>query len=76
MTRKTYLGPIVDVSFDGEVCQHSANCVNGMPSVFNTHQRPWIAVGSVDTPALAQRLREVVATCPSGALRMVEHPDP
>lgn len=36
VTRKLYTGPIVDVSFDLEVCQHSANCVRGMPEVFDT----------------------------------------
>jgi uncharacterized Fe-S cluster protein YjdI len=73
MTRKTYRGPIIDVSFDGDVCQHSANCVNGMPSVFDVSRRPWIDPGVADDEASAQHLREVVGRCPSGALHIEEH---
>jgi uncharacterized Fe-S cluster protein YjdI len=75
MERKTYRGPIVDVSDDREVCMHSAVCLNGMPSVFNTEVRPWVDPGAADTEELAAKLREVVAACPSGALRIVEHPE-
>lgn len=73
MTRKTYTGPLVDVSFDGEVCEHAAECVRGMPSVFNTAKRPWVDPGVADTEDLANHLREVVGRCPSGALRIHEH---
>lgn len=73
MTRKTYTGPLVDVSFDGEVCQHSANCVNGMPAVFDTASRPWINPGHAADDSTARLLREVVGRCPSGALRIEEH---
>lgn len=75
MTRKTYHGPLVDVSFDGEVCQHAAECVRGMPEVFNTSARPWINPEVARTADLADKLREVVGRCPSGALAMVEHPE-
>ena len=74
MTRKTYTGPLVDVSFDGDVCQHSGNCVNGMPSVFDVSSRPWIDPGRAGDPAAAHQLRKVVGRCPSGALRIEEHP--
>jgi uncharacterized Fe-S cluster protein YjdI len=73
MTRKLYTGPLVNVSFDLEICQHSGNCVRGMPSVFDTSKRPWIDPENADTPELAQHLRETIWTCPSGALRVVEH---
>ncbi|MDQ7993911.1 MAG: (4Fe-4S)-binding protein [Propionicimonas sp.] len=73
MTRKHYLGPIVDVSFDGAVCAHAAECVRGMPAVFDTGRRPWIDPGVATTPELAERLRTVVGRCPSGALRIEEH---
>ncbi|MGA2930130.1 MAG: (4Fe-4S)-binding protein [Solirubrobacteraceae bacterium] len=32
----------VDVSFDPEVCIHSANCVRGQPAVFDASRKPWI----------------------------------
>lgn len=73
MTRKTYTGPIVDVSYDLEICQHSANCVRGMPTVFDTGRRPWIDPTAASDEALADGLRRVIGTCPSGALRIEEH---
>lgn len=73
MARKTYVGPIVDVTFDGELCQHSGNCVNGMPAVFDLSRRPWIDPGAADDQESADRLRAVVGRCPSGALQIVEH---
>lgn len=73
MTRKTYTGPIVNVSYDADVCEHAAECVRGMPAVFNTARRPWIDPGVANTEDLAQHLRDTVAHCPSGALRIHEH---
>jgi uncharacterized Fe-S cluster protein YjdI len=73
MTRKTYTGPIVDVSFDGHLCRHAAECVRGMPAVFDSSARPWINPEAASDEAAAQLLREVVARCPSGALEIVEH---
>lgn len=45
MARKTYTGPLVNVTFDGALCEHAAECVRGMPEVFNTSARPWINPG-------------------------------
>ena len=73
MTRKIYTGPILDVSFDGSICEHAAECVRGMPSVFNTSNRPWINPQVAQTEALAEQLRGVIARCPSGALQVEEH---
>lgn len=72
MTRKRYFGPLVDVTFDGAICQHAAECVRGMPSVFDTAKRPWIDPGKADTAERADLLREVVGRCPSGALQLEE----
>jgi uncharacterized Fe-S cluster protein YjdI len=65
-TRKTYTGRRVDVSFDPPVCRHAAECVNGLPEVFDTARRPWIQPDGAE----AERVVEVVARCPSGALRI------
>lgn len=73
MTRKTFTGPIVDVSFDGELCRHAAECVNGMPEVFDVSRRPWIDPGQAADADRAAHLREVVGRCPSGALHIEEH---
>ncbi len=66
MARKTYTGDKVDVSFDAAVCEHAAECVRGLPAVFDTQRRPWI----LPDGAPAERVVEVVGRCPSGALRI------
>ena len=73
MVRKLYPGPIVDVSFDLEICQHAAECVRGMPEIYNTKRRPWINMRRVDTAEKADEFREVTLRCPSGALQLHEH---
>lgn len=73
MTRKLYTGPIVNVSFDGDICEHAAECVRGMPSVFDTAKRPWINPEAASSDELADTLRDVIRRCPSGALRIEEH---
>ena len=72
MTRKTYAGPIIDISFDGDVCRHAAECVRGMPEVFDVSKRPWIDPTQAHTRDSAQTLRHVVGRCPSGALDIIE----
>lgn len=64
-TRKAYIGEHSEISFDGAVCEHAGECVKGAPSVFDTKARPWINPDG-DTP---EHAAEVVARCPSGALR-------
>lgn len=70
MPRKTYTGEQVDVSFDPELCRHAAECVRGLPAVFDTSARPWIQPDG----APAADVVEVVARCPSGALRIERAP--
>ncbi len=65
-TRKPYRGRDVVVSFDPAVCRHAAECVRGLPEVFDTAKRPWIQPDNAD----AARVIEVVGRCPSGALRI------
>ncbi len=66
MSRKTFTGGGVAVSFDPDVCEHSGNCVNGLASVFDAAKRPWINPdGASPAEVIAQ-----VARCPSGALRI------
>ncbi|MFN3600984.1 MAG: (4Fe-4S)-binding protein [Dietzia sp.] len=72
MTRKTYTGRYLNVSFDGELCRHAAECVRGMPDVFDPSRRPWIDPGQAATEEDAERLRRVIGRCPSGALEAHE----
>jgi uncharacterized Fe-S cluster protein YjdI len=76
--RKEYYGHDITVSFDLDVCTHSANCLRGDPAVFELGRRPWILPDAGD----AEHVAEVINTCPSGALRykftdeyLTAHPD-
>ena len=64
-TRKLYRGGGVDVSFDPRRCRHAAECVRGLPAVFDTSRRPWI----LPDGAAPDDVVRVVARCPTGALR-------
>jgi CDGSH-type Zn-finger protein/uncharacterized Fe-S cluster protein YjdI len=63
-TVKRYTSEAVDVTFDGARCIHAAECVRGLPAVFDTQKWPWID----PTQAGADAIVEVVLRCPSGAL--------
>jgi uncharacterized Fe-S cluster protein YjdI len=69
VSRKTYAGADVDVSFDGDVCIHAAECVKGLPAVFDTKKRPWITPDEAPAADVVAQ----VGRCPSGALR-IERP--
>jgi uncharacterized Fe-S cluster protein YjdI len=64
-TRKRYTGKAVDVSFDPARCRHAAECVRGLPAVFDTDRRPWILPDGGE----ASDVVRVVARSPTGALR-------
>jgi len=74
MAAKDYQSGDVVVSFDGDVCIHSEECVRGLPKVFDTAKKPWIQPGN----AAPEDVRAAVARCPSGALqfRRVTNPTP
>lgn len=63
--RRRYDGRDVVVTFDGARCLHAAECVRGLPDVFDTGRRPWV----LPDAAPAERVAEVVRRCPTGALR-------
>ncbi|GAB2870109.1 (4Fe-4S)-binding protein [Streptomyces mayteni] len=63
--RKAYQARSITVTFEAGRCRHAAECVKGLPEVFDTAKRPWIQPDN----ATAERVAEVVRRCPSGALR-------
>ncbi|GGM81286.1 (4Fe-4S)-binding protein [Dactylosporangium sucinum] len=63
--KKAYEGQSITVTFEARRCLHAAECVRGLPEVFDTGQRPWIRPDGAE----AERLAEVVRRCPSGALQ-------
>jgi uncharacterized Fe-S cluster protein YjdI/CDGSH-type Zn-finger protein len=69
---RAYTAPRVRVFYDRGRCVHFAECVRGLPQVFDIQKRPWIQPEN----ASAEQVAEVVRRCPSGALhyRLEEGP--
>lgn len=59
-----YDGETIRVTFDARRCIHAAECVRGLPSVFDTARKPWVDPNG----APANEIAEAVLGCPSGAL--------
>ncbi|HXB16704.1 MAG TPA: (4Fe-4S)-binding protein [Solirubrobacteraceae bacterium] len=64
MPVKRYEAQEIVVTYDTARCLHAAECVRGMPAVFDTAKRPWVTPDAGDPAALAG----VIARCPTGAL--------
>jgi uncharacterized Fe-S cluster protein YjdI/CDGSH-type Zn-finger protein len=61
---KRYTAPAITVTFDPARCLHAAECLRGLPAVFDVKRRPWITPDA----AAPEDVAEVVRRCPSGAL--------
>ncbi len=61
---RAYQADGITVTFDARVCRHAAECVHGLPAVFDTTRRPWI----LPSAAAPEVIAEVVRRCPTGAL--------
>lgn len=61
---KEYQTPNVVVRFDAKRCIHAAECVHGLPAVFDAHRRPWIVPDAAST----DEVTTTIERCPSGAL--------
>lgn len=55
----------ITIEFDSKRCLHSAECVKNLPAVFNPDDKPWVQPEN----ASAEKLKEVVHHCPTGALK-------
>ncbi|MEV7902867.1 (4Fe-4S)-binding protein [Streptomyces anulatus] len=62
---KSYDGEGIVVGFDSHRCLHAAECVRGLPTVFDVGRRPWIQPDG----APAEEVADVIHRCPSGALQ-------
>ncbi|WP_282693401.1 (4Fe-4S)-binding protein [Streptomyces sp. CC208A] len=62
---KEYEGEGITVTFEPRRCLHAAECLHGLPEVFELSRRPWV----VPDAASPERVAEVIRRCPSGALR-------
>jgi uncharacterized Fe-S cluster protein YjdI len=62
--RRDYATDRIVVHWDSARCVHSANCLQGLPEVFDLRGRPWVRIHRADADSVAR----VVDTCPSRAL--------
>jgi uncharacterized Fe-S cluster protein YjdI/CDGSH-type Zn-finger protein len=69
---KRYTGRAIEVTYDPVRCRHAAECVRGLPTVFDTSRRPWVQPDGAD----AELLASVVERCPTGALHYELSSDP
>ena len=63
---RTYENKDIEVQYSAKRCIHAAECVGGLPRVFNPKRRPWIEPDAAEPNSLA----EVILRCPSGALHL------
>ncbi|MDN3203634.1 (4Fe-4S)-binding protein [Algoriphagus sediminis] len=63
-TKKEYSNGEVTITWEAHKCIHAANCVKGLPSVFDANKRPWINAQGASTEEIVNQVK----ACPSGAL--------
>lgn len=63
----SYESDEIKVTWDKFKCIHAAECVHGLPGVFDIDKDPWIQPGE----EAADKVAEVIEKCPSGALQYV-----
>lgn len=61
-----YSGKKAAVSYDVRRCIHAAECVHGLPEVFDPGRKPWIDPDRAE----AEQLLQVIMRCPTGALHL------
>jgi uncharacterized Fe-S cluster protein YjdI len=61
---KEYSNGEVTVFWKSELCIHSANCLIGLPEVFNSKKKPWINIHASNS----KDIMKAVDACPSRAL--------
>jgi uncharacterized Fe-S cluster protein YjdI len=66
---KEYSNGEVSVFWRADLCIHSANCLIGLPGVFNNAKRPWIDIKGASTKEIIR----TVNTCPSRALTFLKN---
>ena len=63
----TYENDDIEVNYSLRRCIHAAECVRGLPAVFDRDRRPWIEPDNDS----ADRIAEIILKCPTGALTFV-----
>ena len=62
---QSYETDAILVTFDPNVCVHSAVCLSTLPGVFDVSKQRWIRLENADAADVAHAIRQ----CPSGALQ-------
>lgn len=63
--RLKYKSEKIEVTYDPKLCIHAAECVKGLPDVFNPSNKPWVDANG----AVADEIANVIQRCPTGALK-------
>ena len=58
---KEYTNDEVTIVWQNALCTHSANCVRGLPEVFNSRETPWIKPENGYTEKLIEQVKNVRA---------------
>jgi len=66
--KQTYSADGLTVTFDPNICVHSAICLRNLPSVFDISKKRWVRPEN----APSGKVVEVVRRCPSGALQYAQ----
>jgi uncharacterized Fe-S cluster protein YjdI/CDGSH-type Zn-finger protein len=61
---RTYANDRIEVTWEPAFCIHVAECLRGLPAVFDNQRRPWIIVDNGSPGDIG----EVIQRCPTGAL--------
>jgi len=63
--QREYRTDQIVIHWEPGLCIHEAECIRGLPSVFNSRARPWVNASGAE----ADEIATVIKRCPSGALR-------
>ncbi len=61
---RAYANDRIEVTWEPAFCIHVAECLRGLPAVFDNQRRPWIIVDNGSPGDIG----EVIQRCPTGAL--------
>jgi uncharacterized Fe-S cluster protein YjdI len=61
---RVYANDQIEVIWEPAFCIHAAECLRGLPAVFDSRRHPWITVDN----GSAADIGEVIQRCPTGAL--------
>ncbi|GHB61555.1 hypothetical protein GCM10010347_34680 [Streptomyces cirratus] len=66
---KPYAGKHITVTYETRRCLHAAECVGGLPEVFDSGQRPWVRPDGAEPERVAEVVRRPFGSAPVPARR-------